>query len=106
VASLFISRAHFECGDEFAPALKLGRRHLARLAAIRTAHRLRTMQTAQLTVQRIGRNAIERRSLLDDGCAIGMTGGQRIEPAAQRNERFGRHGAMAAPCHYPASSAR
>jgi hypothetical protein len=44
--------------------------------------------------------------LLDDGRAVGMTGGQRIEPAAQRNERFGRHRAMAAPCHYPASSAR
>jgi hypothetical protein len=33
------------------------------------------VQAAQLTVQRDRRNAIERRSLLDDGCAVGMTGG-------------------------------
>jgi hypothetical protein len=33
---------------------------------------------------------------------IGMMGGQRIEPAAQRNERFWRRRAMAAPCHYSA----
>jgi hypothetical protein len=97
VAALFVAGSQLQRGDDFAVALKLWRWKLARLASIDTSDRLGASVLPKLPIERGAGNAVESGSVLQERCAIRMPGQQRVEAAAQVDQRLGGNPLAAAP---------
>jgi hypothetical protein len=80
-------------GDDFAPALDLGRRHRPRAAPIGAVRVFRAAVAAQQAIQRGAAHRVELRRGFHQHTALGVAGRQCRETAAEGRERLNRHGA-------------